>query len=256
MSRLPRVNILGVGVSAINMAAALETIEGWIARREAHYVCVTSVHGVMESRRDEMLRQIHNSAGLVTPDGMPLVWLGRLRGFHRMERVYGPDLMLALCRQSVSRRYRHYLYGGAPGTPEQLADALQRQFPGLQVLGVYSPPFQPLTAEQDEQIVSAINAAAPDIVWIGLSTPKQERWMAAHVGRVTAPVLIGVGAAFDFLAGRKKQAPLWMQRNGLEWLFRLLTEPRRLWRRYLTSIPPFVFLSLLQVLGLRRYDLT
>lgn len=256
MNSLERVNILGVGVSAINMATALETIEGWIARREAHYVCVTSVHGVMESQRDERLRQIHNSAGLVTPDGMPLVWLSRLRGFHHVDRVYGPDLMLALCRRSVSKGYRHFLYGGAAGVPEQLATALQQRFPGLQVVGTCSPPFRPLTAEQDEQIVSAINAAVPDIVWIGLSTPKQEQWMAAHVGRVTAPLLIGVGAAFDFLSGRKRQAPRWIQRSGLEWLFRLAAEPRRLGRRYLTSVPAFIFLTALQTLGLRRYKWT
>ncbi len=256
MSQPLRVNILGVGVSAVHMAAVLEVIEGWISRGEAHYVCVTSVHGVMESHRDESLRQIHNSAGLVTPDGMPLVWLSHLKGFRQVERVYGPDLMLALCQRSVLRGYRHYLYGGAVGVPEQLAAALRQRFPGLQIVGTCSPPFRPLTAEQDEQIVSAINAAGADIVWVGLSTPKQERWMAAHVGRVAAPVLIGVGAAFDFLAGRKKQAPSWMQRSGLEWLFRLWTEPRRLWRRYLTSIPPFVLLSALQALGLRRYELT
>ncbi len=256
MPQPPRTNILGVGVSAINMTMALEIMDGWIARREAHYVCVTSVHGVMESQRDERLRHIHNSAGLVTPDGMPLVWLSRLRGFRHVERVYGPDLMLALCRWSVPRGYRHFLYGGEVGVPEQLAAALQRRFPGLRVVGTWSPPFQPLTVEQDEQIVAAINAAGPDIVWVGLSTPRQERWMAAHVGRVAAPLLIGVGAAFDFLAGRKKQAPSWMQRSGLEWLFRLASEPRRLWRRYLTSVPAFLFLSALQASGLRRYELT
>jgi len=256
MPQPPRTNILGVGVSAVNMTMALEIMDGWIARREAHYVCVTSVHGVMESQRDERLRHIHNSAGLVTPDGMPLVWLSRLRGFRHVERVYGPDLMLALCQWSVSRGYRHFLYGGEVGVPEQLAAALQRRFPGLRVVGTWSPPFQPLTVEQDEQIVAAINAAGPDIVWVGLSTPRQERWMAAHVGRVAAPLLIGVGAAFDFLAGRKRQAPRWMQRSGLEWLFRLASEPRRLWRRYLASVPAFLFLSALQASGLRRYELT
>jgi N-acetylglucosaminyldiphosphoundecaprenol N-acetyl-beta-D-mannosaminyltransferase len=237
------------------MATALEAIENWIARREAHYVCVTSIHGVIESQHEEALREIHNAAGLVAPDGMPLVWLSRLQGLKQVERVYGPDLMLAVCEMSVSRGYRHYLYGGAEGVPEQLAAALKRRFAGLQIVGTHSPPFRPLTAQEDEQTVTMINGAQADIVWIGLSTPKQERWMAAHVGRVTAPVLIGVGAAFDFLSGRKKQAPHWMRRTGLEWLFRLLTEPRRLWRRYLTSIPTFVFWSLLQALRLRRYEM-
>ena len=252
MQKVHRANILGVGVSALNMTMALEVIEGWIERREPHYVCVTGVHGVMESQRDENLRRIHNRAGLVTPDGMPLVWLSRLKGFRHVERVYGPDLMLALCERSAAKGYRHFFYGGAEGVPEQLASVLQKRFPGLQVAGTFSPPFRPLTPEEDDQIIQMINEAAPDIVWVGLSTPKQERWMAEHVGRLTAPVLIGVGAAFDFLTGRKPQAPRWMQRAGLEWLFRLLTEPRRLWRRYLINNPLFVALVVLQALGVRR----
>jgi len=256
MQKVPRINVLGVGVSALNMEMALEIIEGWIERREPHYVCVTGVHGVMESQRDENLRRIHNRAGLVTPDGMPLVWLSRLKGFRHVERVYGPDLMLALCGRSAAKGYRHFFYGGAQGVPEQLAARLQERFPGLQVAGTFSPPFRPLTPEEDDQIIQMINEAAPDIVWVGLSTPKQERWMAEHVGRLTAPVLIGVGAAFDFLTGRKPQAPRWMQRAGLEWLFRLLTEPRRLWRRYLINNPLFVALVLLQALGARKWEMT
>jgi len=244
--RPQRVNILGVGVSAITLEMAVEIIEEWIACRESHYVCVTGFHGVMESWRDKELRRIHNRAGLVTPDGMPLVWLSRLKGFHHVERVYGPDLMLALCERSVAKGYRHFFYGGAEGVPEQLASVLQKRFPGLQVAGTFSPPFRPLTPEEKKQVVQRINEAAPDIVWVGLSTPKQERWMAEHVGRLTAPVLIGVGAAFDFLTGRKPQAPRWMQRAGLEWLFRLLTEPRRLWKRYLPNIPIFWILVFLQ----------
>ena len=256
MQKVPRINVLGVGVSALNMEMALEIIEGWIERREPHYVCVTGVHGVMESQRDENLRRIHNRAGLVTPDGMPLVWLSRLKGFRHVERVYGPDLMLALCGRSAAKGYRHFFYGGAQGVPEQLAARLQERFPGLQVAGTFSPPFRPLTPEEDDQIIQMINEAAPDIVWVGLSTPKQERWMAEHVGRLTAPVLIGVGAAFDFLTGRKPQAPRWMQRAGLEWLFRLLTEPRRLWRRYLINNPLFVALVVLQALGARKWEMT
>ena len=250
-----RVNILGVGISAINMDIALETIEDWIARQEHHYICVTGVHGVIESQRDDELRHIHNASGLTTPDGMPLVWLSRLKGHQYVDRVYGPDLMLALCKRSITDGYRHFFYGGAEGVPEQLAANLRQRFPRLQVVGIYSPPFRPLTPEEDEQVIQMINQAAPDIIWVGLSTPKQERWMAAHIGRVKAPVLVGVGAAFDFLAGRKRQAPRWMQRSGLEWLFRLLTEPRRLWRRYLVNNPLFVLLVLAQASGLRRYSL-
>ena len=250
-----RVNILGVGISAVNMDLALKLIEAWIARRQSHYVCVAPVHSVLECQRDPELRRIHNASGITTPDGMPLVWLSRLHGYHYVDRVYGPDLMLALCERSAEAGYRHFFYGGAKGVPEELAANLQHRFPGLAVVGTYSPPFRPLTSEEDDQAVQMINEVSPDVIWIGLGSPKQERWMATHIGRVEAPVLIGVGAAFDFLAGRKKQAPRWMQRSGLEWLFRLLTEPRRLWRRYLVNNPLFVLLVLAQALGLRRYSL-
>jgi N-acetylglucosaminyldiphosphoundecaprenol N-acetyl-beta-D-mannosaminyltransferase len=243
---LPQTNVLGVRVSAINMEMAVRTIEDWIVQQESHYVCVTGVHGVMESQRDKALLRIHNAAGLVTPDGMPLVWLSRLMGFPQVERVYGPDLMLAVC---AKQGYRQFFYGGSPGVAERLASRLQSRFPGLQVAGVYSPPFGALSPEEDTAVVEHLNVANPDIVWVGISTPKQECWMAEHIGRLSAPVLIGVGAAFDFHAGLKKQAPYWMQWSGLEWLFRLLMEPRRLWRRYLINNPRFLWLVLLQALG-------
>lgn len=252
---IPRTNILGIGVSAVNMEMALEAIAEWISRREPHYVCVSGVHGLMESQRDAELRRIHNAAGLVVPDGMPLVWLSRFRGFRHVDRVYGPDLLLAVCKYSVKQSYRHFFYGGASGVAELLTSRLQSRFPGLHIVGTDSPPFRPLTPVEDRAAVERINAAQPDIVWVGISTPKQERWMAAHVGRLTAPVLIGVGAAFDFHAGLKKQAPHWMQRSGLEWLFRLLSEPRRLGPRYLVNNPWFLWLVLLQMLGRRPYAL-
>ena len=250
---IPRENILGVGISAINIPMVLKVIDGWIHSRDRHYICVTGVHGVMESQRDEGLRSIHNAAGLVTPDGMPLVWLSRLRGQRHVDRIYGPDLMLALCNHSVAQGYRHFLYGGATGVPEILGQNLRDRFAGIKIVGMFSPPFRPLTTEEDAHVVHMINASNPDIVWIGLSTPKQERWMAEHVMKLDAPVLIGVGAAFDFIAGLKKQAPYWMQRSGLEWFFRLITEPRRLWRRYLINNPLFVWLILKQSLGLKHY---
>lgn len=241
---IPRVNILGVGVSALTMQRALTTIAKWIEHNEHHYVCVTGVHGVMESQADERLRQIHNEAGLVTPDGMPLVWLSRIAGFSFVERVYGPDLMLALCDYSQQYGYKHFFYGGASGVPELLITRLQQQFPRLHVAGSYSPPFRPLSDHEDEAIVEMINNSGAHIVWVGLSTPKQEYWMANHVHRLNANALIGVGAAFDFHSGRKPQAPRWMQRSGLEWLFRLSTEPRRLWKRYLINNPKFLWLIL------------
>jgi N-acetylglucosaminyldiphosphoundecaprenol N-acetyl-beta-D-mannosaminyltransferase len=249
------VNVLGVGISAINMQTALATIQGWVENLSSSYVCVTGVHGVMESQKDEALRQAHNRAGMVTPDGMPLVWLSQLHGYGHVGRVYGPDLMLALCETSVARGYRHFLYGGAEGVPEQLAASLQERFPGLVIAGAYSPPFRRLTPEEDRQILHMIREAKPDIVWVGLGTPKQEHWMASHVEQLPASVLVGVGAAFDFHTGRKPQAPGWMRRNGLEWLYRLLTEPQRLWRRYVINNPLFVGLVLAQTLGLKDYTL-
>jgi len=253
---IERFNLLGVGVSAIDMAQALETIDRWIAAGEQHYVCITGVHGIMESQRDEALRRIHNRAGLVTPDGMPLVWLGWLHGQRHVKRVYGPDLMLACCERSLVRGYRHFFYGGGEGVAQRLADRLRQRYAGLMIAGTYMPPFRPLSTAEDQAIVREINEASPDIVWVGLSTPRQERWMDAHVGRLSAPVLIGVGAAFDFHAGVKKQAPRWMQQSGLEWLFRLSSEPCRLWRRYLRNNPAFVWRVLLQAGGIARYELS
>jgi len=250
-----RVNILGVGVSAITMAEALETIEQWITHMERRYICVRDVHGVMKSQRDDALRRIHNAAGLVTPDGMPLVWLSWLKGFRHVERVYGPDLMLACCQFSITRGYRHFFYGGGEGVAERLASRLKERFPGLAITGTFSPPFRPLEPDEDEEAVRYINQARPDIVWVGLGTPKQELWMRAHVGRLTAPVLVGVGAAFDFHAGVKPQAPRWIQRAGLEWLFRMLAEPRRLGPRYLLNNPWFVWEVFLQSIGVKKYDL-
>ena len=251
----PRVNVLGVGVSAITMADALALIEKWIATDAKEYLCVTGVHGVMESHVDPELRDIHNRAGLVTPDGMPMVWLSRLYGHRRVERVYGPDLMLSCCEASVAKGYRHFLYGGGEGVADLLAARLQERFPGLIIAGTWSPPFRELTAAEEQAMIDRVAAAHPHIVWVGLSTPKQERWMARYIGRLPAAVLIGVGAAFDIHAGVKKQAPPWMQRSGLEWLFRLATEPRRLWRRYLTNNPRFVWRLLLQWSGAVRYEI-
>jgi N-acetylglucosaminyldiphosphoundecaprenol N-acetyl-beta-D-mannosaminyltransferase len=250
---LDRVNILGVGVNPITIDLAVRIIDGWISRGEQHYICVTGVHGIMESQRDEILRHIHNAAGLVTPDGMPLVWLSALKGYRGVERVYGPDLMLAVCKDSTPNRYRHFLYGGTPVVLERLSCNLQLRFPTINVVGAYSPPFRPLTPDEDDKVVQLINSANPQIIWIGLNTPKQEFWMANHLGKLNAPVMIGVGAAFDFHAGTKKQAPRWIQRSGLEWLFRLSTEPQRLWRRYLINNPLFILLVLAQALGIKRY---
>ncbi len=255
-SEPPRVNILGVAVSAIDMDAATATLERWIATGRRDYVCITGVHGVMESWRDPTLRHVHNDAGMVTPDGMPLVWMANRLGYPAVRRVYGPDLMRRMSAVSAARGYRNFYFGGRPGVAERLAARLRSTHPGLEVVGTMSPPFGTIPPEQDEAIVAAINRTRPDIVWVGLSTPKQERWMAAHAGRVTAAAMIGVGAAFDFLSGEKAQAPAWMQRNGLEWLFRMACEPRRLAMRYLRNNPAFILLAARQFAQPGRFPQT
>lgn len=236
-----RVDILGVKVSAINLPMAVATVDRWISTGHRSYVCVTGVHGVMEAQGDAELMRIHNESGLTTPDGMPMVWLGRRAGATWMDRVYGPDFMLEVTRLGEERAWRMFYYGGAPGVPDELATRLKQRFPGLVVAGCHSPPYRPLTDDEALGVASLINRTEPDIVWVGLSTPKQEQWMARFRRLLDAPVLIGVGAAFDIHAGRLQQAPPWMQRTGLEWLFRLSREPRRLWRRYLRNNPRFVW---------------
>ncbi len=245
-----RVNVLGVMVNAINMGDAISTIDEWIQNRQSNYVCVTSAHGILESQDDPVFKSILNFSGLTTPDGMSIVWILQLQGYHQVTRVYGPDLMKAVCEQSLIRGWSHFFYGGAPGVAELLAGRLQLQFPGINIVGWYTPPFRELTSEEDNNILREIHSVKPNIIWVGLSTPKQERWMASHVDNIPGTTLIGVGAAFDFISGTKKQAPIWIQRSGTEWLFRLITEPRRLWRRYI-GYPRFVLLVLLQLFGIK-----
>jgi len=235
-----RVNVLGVEVSAIDPQQAVRRIGEWIESDARDYVCVRDVHGVMASQRDPELMEIHRQAGMVTPDGMPLVWCGRLAGASWMRRVYGPDLMLNVCRESQANGWRHFLYGAGEGVAEELAANLREWFPNIEIVGTFAPPFRDLTDEEVRQTAEMINSTRPEIVWVGLSTPKQERWMSRFRGLLDAPVLVGVGAAFDMHAGRVRQAPRWIGRLGLEWAFRLSVEPKRLWRRYLGSIPAFM----------------
>ncbi len=251
-----RVDVLGVGVDPLTVDGAVDIIGAWIERGEHNYVCVTSVHGVIESQDDPALQRIHNEAGMVTTDGMPLVWLSRrrLRSSRpsvSVERVYGPDLMLATFARSETTGWRHFLLGSTPATLDRLSTRLADRFPRAQVVGSLSPPPPTAYAADDDEPAALIAATRPDIVWVGLSTPKQERWMAANVGRVTAPVLVGVGAAFDFHAGVKRQAPPWIRRSGLEWAFRLASEPRRLGVRYVRNNPRFLWLLLREAVAER-----
>lgn len=249
----PHANVLGVNLSAINMARALDLSEQWIATGKSAYICMTGVHGVMEAQSDKDLCRVLNGALINAPDGMPMSWVGWLQGYRQMDRVYGPDFMANLCRSSVTKGYRHYLYGGSPGVAHELKAVLERRFPELKVVGTYTPPFRRLTLEEENQLLNDIRKTEPDILWVGLSTPKQEHFMAEYVDRLGVPLLIGVGAAFDFHTGRIGEAPAWIKRAGLQWLHRLLQDPKRLWKRYLLNNPVFMWRIMLQFLKSRTH---
>jgi len=250
---LPRANILGVGVHAINLPLALEVIEAAVAAGRKGYVCVTGVHGVMEAQKDVDLKGILNGSFLTTPDGMPTVWMGRSQGFSQMGRVYGPDLMLEICRLSVQGGHTHFLFGGRPGVAEHLRSELSRRFPGLRVVGTFTPPFRDLNSAEDAELLSAVANCKPDFFWVGLSTPKQERFMARYLNRLDTTLMLGVGAAFDVHTGRILDAPDWVKKAGLQWFHRLCQEPRRLGKRYLIKNPQFICHILLQYAGLKTY---
>jgi N-acetylglucosaminyldiphosphoundecaprenol N-acetyl-beta-D-mannosaminyltransferase len=237
---LPRVDVLGVPLALTDYQGAMDWMDAMISGGHRGCVTAAAVHLVMVAREDEQTRRAIVPM-MVVPDGQPLVWALRALGHRGASRVYGPDLMASYCQRSAVTGVRMYLYGGR--TEEalgQLSDALRERFPGLQIVGGYSPPFRDLTTEEEDRVVAEINASAADVVWVGTGQPKQEKWMAAIRDRLDAPLLAGVGAAFDFHAGIVPQAPAWMQRIGLEWAYRLAREPRRLWRRYARYNPRFV----------------
>lgn len=239
-SRFP---VLAASISAVRPAVVVERVLAMVSARARGYINVCTVHTMLECVDDRRMADIVNSSTLAVPDGMPLVWLGR-RAFPEadVQRCYGPDLMLAICEAGLVTGLRHCLYGGAPDVLELLEQNLKTKFPGLKVVERISPPFRDLTDAEEQQMATRINAALPDVVWVGLGTPKQDLWMGEFREKLKAPVLIAVGAAFNFHAGRLAQAPVWMQRTGLEWLYRLLREPRRLWKRYLVGNPRFLWL--------------
>lgn len=236
----PTTDVLDLHISAINMKNAIRTIEGWIESDDPNYVCICTVHTIMECQRDAALCRVVNAAGLRTPDGMPLVWLSRMAGHRHVSRVYGPDLMLELCARSRQTRHRHFFYGGGPGVADDLARAMMKRSPGMKIAGVHTPPMLSMGALESDETIRKINESDAHIVWVGLGAPKQDWWVANHRHLLKAPVLIAVGAAFDFHTGRVRQAPAWMQRSGLEWLFRLTQDPKRLWKRYLLDNSRFV----------------
>jgi N-acetylglucosaminyldiphosphoundecaprenol N-acetyl-beta-D-mannosaminyltransferase len=249
--------VLGVRIHALTLTSARDAVLAAARSRPpgpgGRYVCFCDVNSVSCARRDPAHLAALNRAFLATPDGMPLVWLGRRAGHAEITRVYGPDLLLAVCAASAGTELTHFFYGAGEGTAELLAEKLRVRFPGLRVVGTHTPPFRELTGDESAALASRIAALRPDFFWVGLSTPKQEKFMADHAGRLDAGILLGVGAAFDFFSGRVRQAPRWMQRCGLEWLFRLCTEPRRLAPRYLRNNPLFVLRVLAEWIGLKKY---
>ncbi|MDZ4767042.1 MAG: WecB/TagA/CpsF family glycosyltransferase [Chloroflexota bacterium] len=248
---MTRIDLLGVPTDAQTFDAALDTLSTWAANANGRrYVCTCPVYTLMVCREQPAAMRAVAGADMVTADGMPIVWLQRRLGYPA-ERVYGPDILLALCERGLATGVRHYFWGGAPGVPERLADALKARFPTLQIAGTHAPPRADIGAAPDADAIRSLNAARADIIWVGLGSPKQDRWMALHRPYLDAPLLIGVGAAFDMLSGGVRQAPRWMQRAGLEWLFRLAQEPRRLAKRYLVYNPRFIWL-VLRTYGLRQ----
>lgn len=242
------VDILGVRVSALDMERAVRAADQWIRSGKCGYVCVTSVHGVMEAQKDPAFKRILNHGMMNLPDGMPLVWVGKLQGEEDIDRVFGPEFFNEICRLSVTRGYRHFLYGGAQGVAHELKTSMEQRFPGIEVVGTYTPPFRPLSDQEEGDVVAQIHASLADVVWIGLSTPKQERFMARFADKLQVPLLVGVGAAFDYHTGRIKDCPAWVKRSGLQWFHRLLQDPKRLWRRYLRNNPLFVWKIFFQFL--------
>ncbi len=255
MNSVARFNVLGTGVSALSLDQARDLVLSARGQKHLGYICHATAYGVNAACTDPAFREALNQSWLTHPDGMPLVWLGRWHGRKHITRVYGPDLMAAVCDAGRATGLRHFFYGGVPGVVELLKAKLTERFPGLAVVGAYAPPFRELTPGEFARLQADVAAVQPDIIWVGLSSPKQEKFMAEHWQSLDAGVLIGVGAAFDFHSGRVRQAPRWMQRCGLEWFFRLCTEPRRLWPRYLVHNPLFVLRMLAQLTGLKKYPL-
>lgn len=242
------VAVLGAPIDAVSWDAALGRLHTWSRQRESRYVCLCNVHSVVTAARDRGFRRAVANADMATPDGMPVSWMLRRQGYLQQRRISGPDLMERYCAQAATTGEPMFLYGATDGTLERLKQRLSERFPGLNIVGSLAPPFRDLDADEDQAVVDAINASGAGIVWVGLGCPKQEQWMAEHRGRIRA-VMVGVGAAFDFHSGARKRAPQWMQHSGLEWLYRLLAEPRRLWRRYLVSNTLFVLGAARQLLS-------
>ena len=235
------IDLLGVKVSRVDLALAKDHICQWIKEKARVYVCVAPASTLVDARRDKAYRDVINGAAMVTPDGMPVVWLARYKGCKEVKRTYGPDLMRLLCQTPL---LRHYFYGSTKQVMIQLCERVKVMNPEIIVAGTFCPPYCQMAQMEDDAVIKAINDAKPDIIWVGLGSPKQDFWVAMHRRYLNAPVMVGVGAAFDFLAQTKPQAPEWMRQNGLEWFFRLCSEPRRLWKRYVIGNALFIYFTI------------
>ena len=249
----PSFRVLGVRIDAVKTFEAVARMERLIeTSKTCSYVAVTGMHGIAEAQQDPGFREILNQADLVVPDGMPLVWLARWHRHPLRHRVPGSELMEAFCKKT-GPRYRHFFYGGTPEVAQDLARQLRDRFQ-ITIAGTYTPPFRPLTTEEEKEVASLVEKSRPDVLWVGLSTPKQERWICEHRNKLKVAIMLGVGAAFDMNSGRLRRAPRWMQDNGLEWLFRLIAEPRRLWKRYLVTIPSSMWAVSLELFHIRKFE--
>lgn len=247
------VQVLSVAVEAINMETALRRVSDELAARRKGYVCMAGVHGIMEAHRDTELCAIYENASITLPDGMPTVWVGRWHGHRQMERVTGPDLMREVFRRQEFATYTHFLYGGREGVAEELRERFTRQYPWTQIVGTYTPPYRDLTLREEREVIASIRELKPDIIWVGISTPRQERFMHRYLDRLQTTLMFGVGAAYDFHTGRITDAPQWIKSSGMQWFHRLLQDPLRLWKRYLRNNPAFLWHIALQLTGLAKY---
>jgi N-acetylglucosaminyldiphosphoundecaprenol N-acetyl-beta-D-mannosaminyltransferase len=251
----PKVNVLGIGIDVVNMPRALSRVAKHLENQEKGYVCLAGVHGVMEAQRDPDVARILSGSALTAPDGMPTVWVGRHQGFTGMERVTGPDLMLEIFGREEFRDYTHFFFGGKEGIAEELRESLRARFPDAKVVGTFTPPFGPMSLAQEKTFIEEVNRLRPDIIWVGISTPRQERFMDHYLPLLDTTLMFGVGAAFDFHTGRIADCAEWIKVCGLQWLHRLLQDPKHLWKRYLRNNPAFLFAILLQLCRIKAYPL-
>ena len=235
-------SILGVNIAVTNLNDVAQSIGEWVLKKEKVYVCVAPVATIIDCQKDKKYKEIINKAAMTTPDGMPVVWLGRRKGHKQIARTYGPDLLPAVCEYGIKGGIKHFFYGGQGEVNDLMIQRLRKKFPEIKIAGQHIPDFLEVGELEDQKVIDKINEVDPDILWVGLGSPKQDYWMANHRDKLNVPVMVGVGAAFDFIAGIKIQAPKWMQKSGLEWVFRLCQEPKRLWRRYLIGNTLFIWL--------------